>query len=169
MTMRKYALLLPALLSIAGCSHNPYTITFNDNVLYSPNAARSGVLQDPSLQGCLNQMQQSTGVDDLEAITLLACPGAGVLSLAGIDALPNLEQLELSDNAITNLGPLVRLKNLRVLSIRNNAIGNINPLDALPILRFVALDGNNGIPCRQLDSLEQKLGNTLSRPQRCAD
>lgn len=172
MIMRPSISILTAMLLLgSGCSLSPYDITFNDNVVYSPNAsarARGGVLDDPALQGCLNQVLQNPA-QNVETLTLLACPDAGVISLAGIDGLPRLEQLEVSNNAISNLGPLTRLKNLRVLSIRNNAIGNISPLDDLPILRFVALDGNDRIPCRQLDSLQDRLGNTLSRPLACAD
>ena len=173
MIMRPSVPVLTALLLLdSACSLSPYDITFNDNVVYSPNAsangARGGIFEDPALQGCLNQVLQNPS-QEAATLTLLACPDSGVVSLAGIDGLPSLEQLEVSNNAISNLSPLARLKNLRVLSIRNNAIGNISPLDDLPILRFVALDGNDRIPCRQLDTLQDRLGNTLSRPLACAD
>jgi hypothetical protein len=154
------------LLLLAACQ--PYTLVFNDNVVYSPIASiREGPLRDPGLQACLNQALEANGLQDPATVTLLACPGAGVENLAGIEVLTNLEQLELSDNSITNLSPLVNLKKLRVLNLRNNAVGDLRPLDTLPILRFVSLEGNEGIPCRQLDELGEKLGNTLSRPLNC--
>jgi Leucine-rich repeat (LRR) protein len=155
---------------LSGCSINPYTVTLNNNVLYTPNEAlRNAVLQDPGLQACLNQTLARNAQSDPAAVTLLACPGAGVQSLAGIDALVNLEQLELSDNTITNLSPLLPLKKLRVLSLRNNSVGDIRPLDSLPILRFLSLEGNNRIPCPQLDEFQAKLGNTFNRPQTCVN
>ncbi len=148
----------------------PYTITLNNNVVYSPNASlRNAVLQDPGLQACLNQALARNEQTDPATVTLLACPGAGVRNLVGIEALANLEQLELGDNAITNLSPLVPLKKLRVLGLRNNATGDVRPLDTLPILRFLSLEGNDRIPCRQLDSLQEKLGNTFGRPQSCVN
>lgn len=154
-------------LPLSACIH-PYTVTLNDNVLYTPNESlRNAVTQDPGLQACLDRTLERNAQSDLTSVTLLACPGAGVETLAGIEALVNLEQLELSDNAISNVSPLLRLKNLRVLGLRNNRVADVRPLHELPILRFLSLEGNNGIPCRQLDLFTQKLGNTFSRPQSC--
>lgn len=162
--------LLLALGLLGGCKGLPYTVTFNDKVLYTPNAIlREGLLRDAGLQACLNQALESGEQQDPLAVTLLACPGVGVESLAGIEALVALEQLELSDNNITNLSPLLNLKNLRVLNLRNNAVGDIRALENLPILRFVSLEGNDRIPCRQLEALEQRLGDTLNRPLRCVN
>jgi len=160
-------LLLLATFGLAGCGG--YQVVLNDNILYNPTGVPlpPSLVNDANLQGCLNQVFNSSGNDDPESITLLACPSAGIQSLAGIGALPNLEQLELSDNNITDLRPLQNLKNLRVLSVRNNRVNNINTLIALPILRFIALQGNINIPCKQLDELEEKIGNSLSRPTIC--
>jgi internalin A len=166
---RKPVLLIALItLQLSACSG--YRVVLNNNVLYSPNGmpVTPSLLSDANLQGCLNQLFNSSGNDDPESITLLACPSSGVQSLTGIGALPNLEQLELSDNTISDLSPLQNLRNLRVLSIRNNRINNINTLMSLPILRFVALQGNNTISCRQLDDLETKIGNSLNRPANCS-
>lgn len=158
------------LLALSACSHNPYTITFNDNVMYSPNKALlNSIVTDPSLQGCINQVLATMESANAAEIKLLACPDAGIKSLEGINALSALEQLELSDNLIDNLSPLSGMRNLRVLSIRNNAISNIGPLDSLPLLRFISLTGNNRISCRQLEALVSRLGNTLSRPATCIE
>jgi len=159
--------LLVLLAVLGGCNH---TISFNNNVLYTPNPARNtGVLGDPALQGCLNQVLQARGTEDLGTITLLACPEAGIRTLAGIEALTALEQLEVSGNLISDLSPLTRLRNLRVLAVRNNAVGELRPLDSMPLLRFVSLQGNDRIPCPQLDALQQRLGNTLGRPVGCVN
>lgn len=155
--------------TLGGCLH-PYTVRLNDNVLFSPSEAiRNAVTQDPALQACLDQTLERMEKTDPATITLLACPGAGVETLAGIEALENLEQLELSDNAIVNLSPLLRLRNLRVLGLRNNRVGDIRPLADLPLLRFLALEGNDRIPCRQLDAFAARLGNTFGRPQSCVN
>jgi Leucine-rich repeat (LRR) protein len=161
------ALMLGLCLPLGACIH-PYTVKLNDNVLFTPSEAlRNAVTEDPGLQACLDQAMKRNEQTDPAAITLLACPGAGVETLAGIEALEKLEQLELSDNAIANLSPLLQLKNLRVLGLRNNRVGDIRPLADLPILRFLSLEGNDRIPCRQLDAFASKLGNTFGRPQSC--
>ena len=156
------------LMLITSCSR--YQVVLNNNVLYTPTSQPSpSLLSDPNLQGCLNQQVAIAGSDDPDSIKLLACPASGVDSLDGIRELANLEQLELSDNNISDLSPLLELRNLRVLSLRNNRITNINTLMSLPILRFVALQGNDSISCRQLDNLEEKIGNSLNKPVSCND
>lgn len=159
-----------ASLLLASCSSS-YRVLLNNNEVYNPYGTTTtpSLLNDPNLQGCLNQAYISTGSNNPEDITLLACPSAGVQSLAGIRGLPNLEQIELSDNAVSDLSPLLGLRNLRVLSIRNNRISNVNALMSLPIIRFVALQGNNEISCRQLDQLQEKIGNSLNRPESCSN
>ena len=153
--------------AISACSR--YQFLFNDNVVYTPSGVppAPGLLNDANFQGCLNQYFANADSQDPAAVKLLACPSAGIQSLAGISGLPNLEQLELSDNQINDLSPLLSLRNLRLLSIRNNRITNINALMSLPILRFVSLQGNNEINCSQLNDLEKKIGNSLNKPQSC--
>ena len=156
------------LMMITSCSR--YKVVLNNNVLYTPTSQPPpSLLSDPNLQGCLNQQFAIVGRNDPDSIKLLACPASGVDSLDGIRELSNLEQLELSDNNISDLSPLLELRNLRVLSVRNNRITNINTLMSLSILRFVALQGNDSISCRQLDNLEEKIGNSLNRPVSCND
>jgi hypothetical protein len=165
MSLRTATIPLFLLLAISACNH---TISFNDNVIYSPNSrSDQGPLRDPGLQACLNQVLAANPEQNVTSVTLIACPDAGIRTLAGIEALTSLEQLEVSDNQISDLSPLASLINLRVLGIRSNALGDIRTLQALSILRFVSLQGNNGIPCRQLDDLQQRLGNTLNRPTTC--
>ena len=154
---------------LISCSTN-YRLVLNDNVLYTPTGrAPPSLLSDSSLQGCLNLQFASAGHESPESITLLACPSSSVQSLAGISELSNLEQLELSDNSIIDLSPLSSLRNLRILSIRNNRITDINALLPLPILRFVALQGIYRLPCRQLEVLGDKIGNSLNRPTSCVN
>jgi Leucine-rich repeat (LRR) protein len=162
---------LAAAATVAGC-HGPYTYTFNDNVIFAPGkntAANTSVLQDAALQACLNQYLEASGQTALAQVKLLACPGSGVETLVGIDALSGLEQLELSDNRISDLRPLVPLRNLRVLGLRNNPLTTVTPLLVLPILRFVSLTGDDQLRCNDVAALRNKLGNTLTGPLQCAE
>lgn len=157
------------LLLLTAC-HGPYTVRLNDQVVYTPNPDAIGILEDPNFQGCLNLVLggDGDGAGEPEQLSSLACPAAGITSLRGIDALGKLQQLDLSGNAITDLGPLANLKELRILSLRDNDLRSITALNSLPLLRFVSLLGNPAIPCRQLDELESRLGNTLERPATCS-
>jgi hypothetical protein len=162
--------LITALFLPLGACVMPYTVRLNDNVVYAPNGAqRDTLVQDPGLQACLDLAMERNEQTDPASVTLLACAGAGIQTLAGIEALVGLEQLELSDNQISNLSPLLPLRNLRVLGLRNNRIGDIRPLGNLPILRFLSLEGNDRVPCRQLDLVAMRLGNTFGRPQSCVE
>jgi Leucine-rich repeat (LRR) protein len=166
---RATTLALALCLPLCACLQ-PYTVKLNDKVLFTPSESlRNAVTQDPGLQACLDQALERNSETDPAALTLLACAGAGVQTLAGIEALESLEQLELGDNAIENLSPLLQLGNLRVLGLRNNRVGDIRPLEELPLLRFLSLEGNDRIPCRQLDAFAARLGNTFGRPQSCVD
>lgn len=152
---------------LAACG-GPYTVTLNQAVVYTPNRSATGVLEDANFQGCLNQVLSNTEERDLARVTTLACPSAGISSLNGIEALENLEQLDLSGNSVSDLSPLSSLRNLRVLSLRDNEVRSVSNLQSLPLLRFISLEGNEAIPCRQLDSLQEKAGTLLTRPQSCA-
>lgn len=156
---------------LTGC-HGGYTYTFNDNVVFSPNADRAAVtrtLRDAALQGCLNQYLALNEQMTPDQVKLLACPGSGVETLAGIGALTSLEQLEISDNKVADLRPLAQLRNLRVVGLRNNPVTTVSPLLELPLLRFVSLLGNDQLRCNDIALLRDKLGNTLAAPLQCAE
>lgn len=166
--LRVFPLITVCTLLLSACGSS-YNVLFNDRVVYTPNPLpeRGTLVDDPNLQGCINQILLSSETSTPESITLLACPNADIQTLRGIERLENLEQLDLSDNRISDLAPLSNLQNLRLVSMRNNNIRNINPLMGLPILRFVSLTGNDNIPCRQLNNMESKIGNSLTRPLAC--
>ena len=160
-------LLLPLIL-LSSCSFNPYAISVNDNVLYSPSGnIIEEVVEDPGLQGCINIYLNNNPDANLETISQLTCTDAGITSLIGLNNVPNLSLLDVSNNRIIDLSPVIYLEALRVLRIANNPIRNINALSNLNLLNFIDLSGNTLIPCRQLDQLESKLRNSLRRPLSC--
>ncbi len=150
------------------CSFNPYAISVNDNVLYSPTGnIIEEVVRDPGLQGCINAYLNNNLEESLETISQLSCNDAGITSLIGLNNLPNLSLLDVSNNRITDLSPVIYLDDLRVLRITDNSIRDISTLFNLSLLNFIDLSGNNLISCRQLDQLEARLGNSLRRPLSC--
>lgn len=155
-------------LLLSACSFNPYAISVNDNVLYSPSGIIvEEIVDDPGLQGCINAYLNDNPDASLETISQLSCTDSGISSLIGLNNIPNLNLLDVSNNRITDLSPVIYLTNLRVLRIANNSIRNINTLSNLSLLNFIDLSGNDLISCRQLDQLESRLRSSLRRPLSC--
>ena len=100
-------------------------------------------------------------------LTVLSCAGSDIGNLQNIGQLRRLRFLDLGNNAISNITPLEDLPSLSGLNLSNNAITDIGPLFNMPALTTVNLTGNSGIPCAQLDRLQQRLGNNLTRPATC--
>ena len=143
MMIKKSGIVLFTALFLTACHLSPYSISVNDNIVFSPQGQLPEEdFSDPGLQACIT-------------------------TLAGLEQLGNLSLLDLSNNNISDLGPLRELERLRVLRVSNNQIRNIGVLDDLSLLNFIDLSGNASITCRQLDRLEDRLGNTLRRPLSC--
>jgi Leucine-rich repeat (LRR) protein len=105
--------------------------------------------------------------------------------------LPTLELLVLTSNQITDISPLNTLVNLTYLDFPRNGVQDVAPLSALVKLRHfnalenaittgvatlvtlveaatINLDGNNLIPCADLNALEAALGaGVVTRPVAC--
>ncbi len=155
-----YSLL--SLLLLCACNINPYAISVNNNVLYSPSGdIPEEVVEDPGLQGCINNYLNDNPDASLQTISQLSCTDASISSLIGLNNILNISLLDLSNNSIVDISPLIYLENLRVLRIANNSIRNISTLSNLNLLNFLDLSGNEQIPCRQLDQLETRLGKFL--------
>ncbi len=166
--LKKLIFLLYTTLLLDACSLNPYEISLNDNILYSPTGNNiEEVVEDPGLQGCINTYLNNNPPANLEAISQLSCTDAGITSLIGLNNVPNISLLDLSNNRIADLSPLIYLRNLRILRISHNSIRNISSLYNHRMLNFIDLSGNDLIPCRQLEQLESRLGDSLRRPLSC--
>lgn len=74
-------------------------------------------------------------------LTTLDASHRGIVHLAGIEYLYNLQTLDLSFNQVTDLAPLAGLP-LKYLDLQANRVTDLSPLARLPQLTAVALDGN---------------------------
>jgi len=166
--IKKLTYSLFTLLILTACSINPYAISVNNNVLYSPSGKIiDKVIEDPGLQACINNYLNENPDVMLENISQLSCTDAEISSLIGLNNMPNLSLLDVSNNKIVDLSPVMFLENLRVLRIANNSIRNVSTLSELSLLNFIDLSGNDQIPCRQLELLEARLGSSLRKPLNC--
>ena len=160
-------LFICATLAISACSSN-YTVAVNNQAVFDPTGRLfNGSLADPDLQGCVNIAMQQQSIQNAELLRVLSCSSSLVEDLTNIDQLTQLRFLDVSNNTIRDLSPLQRLRSLGGLNLANNAITDISPLLNMSNLATVNLSGNNGISCQQLQTLGQRLGSNLTRPERC--
>lgn len=161
------AVLLGALLT--GCSQT-VTVSVNSQPVYDPQGRLlGGEAIDASLQGCINLALQQQDLELPAELTVLSCANGEIRSLENIGQLQALRFLDLANNRIRNITPLEDLPVLGGLNLVNNNISDIGPLFNMPNLASVNLRGNDTIPCQQLRSLRNRLGDNLSAPESCRE
>ena len=153
--------------AISGCNRQ-YMVTVNNQSVYDPRVP-AGLLQlsDPDLQGCVNLALVQQNISNPSELGVLSCSNANVTDLRGIEQFRNLRFLDLAANNISDLQPLASLSQLSGLSIPFNPLTDISPLLEMDNLTAVILTGNDQLSCSQLDRLEQRLGQNLTRPEAC--
>ncbi|EAE7960959.1 hypothetical protein BKQ25_15310, partial [Listeria monocytogenes] len=80
---------------------------------------------------------------ELDSITTLKATNKGIVTLNGLENLPNLSTLDLYLNQISDVSPLGTLSNLSTLNLTSNRITDISPLGNLTSLKILYLDNNN--------------------------
>lgn len=154
------------ILTLSACSQQ-FAVSINDQTVFDP---RPGAAQyrfaDAGLQACVNFALQQPGAT-FETLAVLSCPGWEIEDIEGIGALTTLQFLDVSNNSISSLAPLSALPRLSGLSAADNQITDIAPLFSLNSLASAVLTGNDGILCRQLDTLQERLQRNLGRPAEC--
>ncbi|WP_156412703.1 hypothetical protein [Pseudohongiella spirulinae] len=155
------------LLTLNSCARQ-FSVSVNQNVLYDPRPA-SGLIRvaDPGLQSCINVTVRQREISDITDITVLACPQLEISSLAGLEAVASLRFIDLAGNELETLDGLRRLERLTSVNAPNNLLKDISGILALNSLTSAVLTDNPDIPCDQLESLQQKLGQNLIRSPQC--
>jgi Leucine-rich repeat (LRR) protein len=167
--IKTYLTFLIMLLVLTTCARK-YSVSVNQNTVYDPRGRMTEVrFPDPGLQACVNMRLQQQQLDSVEEITILTCPGLEIRSLEGIQAVSNLEFLDVTDNRLAYLTGLRTLNNLRSVTASGNPLIDISALFALPALNAATFNNANSIPCAHLDRLAQKPGLNLVRPLQCAE
>ncbi len=165
---KTYFTLLIMMLLLTTCARK-YSVSVNQNTVYDPRGRITDVrFPDPGLQACVNMRIQQQQLESVEKITVLTCPSLEIRSLDGLQAVTNLEFLDVTDNRLTYLTDLRTLNNLRSVTASGNPLIDISALFGLPALNAAVFNNTSNIPCAHLDRLEQKLGENLIRPLQCA-
>lgn len=115
----------------------------------SDDAPYKGKFADKGLQACVADTLRKEGLTDPGEITELLCQDEDVQSLAGLDALQNLEELYLQDNTLTSLQGMGELPRLRIISVAGNR--QLKSLQGLEGAR--ALEEFQANKCSQLSDI----------------
>lgn len=132
---------LLAVFTLAACSEN--SNKSNTSASEIPNQAEQlagssdyAFISDPALRSCL----EASGMT-VEQVHTVVCSGKGVQTLAGVEQLTKLKNLNLSHNNIADLQPLSSVS-LEVFYATNNKISNIQALETMVTLRELSLSSN---------------------------
>lgn len=80
---------------------------------------------------------------ELQSITSLVATNQNITSLAGIEHLTALENINVNYNKLTTINPLFNVPTLKSISANNNQItGTLSLVNTLPELRTLDLNGN---------------------------
>ncbi len=159
--------LLFAVLALAACSQR-FAVSINERPVFDPRPGASAYrFADSGLQACVNFALQQPGAR-FDALTILACPDWEIENIEGIGAITTLQYLDVSNNRLTSLAPLSALPRLSGVNASVNQLTDIAPLLSMRSLTTAVLTGNDGILCRQLDALQQRLQGNLTRPASCS-
>ncbi|WP_454193321.1 leucine-rich repeat domain-containing protein [Paenibacillus sp. Marseille-Q7038] len=97
-------------------------------------AAEQGLVKDPYLDNglkmILNKAQdEELTVSDLEKLTVIDLPSAGIRSLSGLEHAAHLTHLRIPYNQVEDLSPLQEITTLREVDVTNNYVSSIEPLE----------------------------------------
>tara|TARA_R110001606_G_scaffold282045_2_gene430667 strand:- start:45 stop:560 length:516 start_codon:yes stop_codon:yes gene_type:complete len=168
LTLSRSTTLLLLLLTSTACSQR-FAVSVNNQTLIDPRPNGTAYrFADPGLQACVNFALQQPNAE-IETITVLSCSGWEIENIEGIQTLRALQFVDISNNRINSLAPLSQLRRLSSISATDNRIRDIEPLIAMDTLTSALLTGNSNIPCDQLTSLGERLGDNLRRPNNCRE
>ncbi|MBI3992242.1 MAG: hypothetical protein HY342_03135 [Candidatus Lambdaproteobacteria bacterium] len=114
----------------------------------------AGGVADAALRQCLLDHRRAQG----DTLRELACPGRGIVSLQGLEAVTSLLRADFSGNAIDDVAPLSALGRLQALSLDGNAVRDATPLLGLGRLHRLSLVRN------PLDAATRAALGTASAP-----
>lgn len=163
-------LLILILCTGLGSCARKFSVSVNEQVLYDPRGTRDVVtVASAGLQSCINLLVRQREFSNTTQIQVMACPSLEIDSLNGIGALSNLRFLDLAGNLLVHLDELRHLTRLSSVNAPYNQLQDISGILNIASLTSAVLTGNNAIPCAQLNTLEQRLGPNLIRPDQCVE
>ena len=113
--------------------------------------------EDDNLNAGIKRTLRNLNTNSYEAIKHLDLSFRDIENLKGIEALTNLESLNISNNRISDLSPLESLEKLEILDLQNNLVEDLKPISGLENLQVLLIRNN---PIASLNNV-QNLYNQL--------
>ena len=136
-------------LTLGGCSR--YSVSINENVVYTPPGLLAGyVIDDNAFASCIRAIITEQTLTKTEQLTRLICPAGSIESLKGIEQFSNLEYVGLADNQVSSIHELKALKALQQVNMSNNRVIDFSPLRSLAGLQWLDARGNIDANCQTL-------------------
>ena len=116
-----------------------------------------------------NAFSDATPFAQFTTLEHLNLQGNQLTDISPLAALTNLTELYIHENQVTNVSSLAALIGLEYLTVRDNLVTTgVASLVTLVAARTINLEGNDQIPCCDLDALEAALGpGIVTRPANC--
>ena len=130
------------------------TITVTDRVGLGTNftirvdalAPEKVMFIDRNLDKAVRDVVAPQGADltsvDLQNLTFLYAPAAGISNLSGLEWATNLTYLDLRGNNLSDISPIGNLTNLLFLRFHGDNAVDVSPLTGLSALKFLDISGN---------------------------
>ena len=147
-----------------GSEEEPKDKTVKSPVVEDKNLV--GLFADNNLQSCVETLADSNQwVSSAQVTGTLDCSNKNIESLAGLEYLINLTELNLSNNRIVDVIQISKLPKLKVVRLQNNAIGsrgkgNVDKLITLSDANDINIAGNLSVSCTELDTLAKKFNGS---------
>ncbi len=113
------------------------------------------VFPDAALESCIRDAAQMQAISLPEEFTSLDCSTSAlkIRNIDGLDALTNLNSLDLSGSEILDLSALGSLGALTSLSLRDSTVADLGALAMLPVLATLDVTGSGAVGCDALAGL----------------
>jgi len=171
--MKQTALMIffSILLSTAISSCKTYSISVNNNLVYTPPPLfKDFAIEDTHLRECVEQTIIDNHITNAFELTQLNCSHAGIRSLSGLETFSSIATLNLADNNIQSIAALTNMSQLRILILRENELTSAEPTLHLLQLQELDIAANDKLACndiKQLQANSDKVNFKITLPEQC--
>lgn len=134
-------------------------------------------VSDPALRQCIEAAAMdranidpgNTGaINNVSQLPMLSCPRRHIHSIDGIDALTQLNYLDLSDNPVADIRPLLALSQLQILELERNPMLDPTPLQSMRGLQSVLLPNLPKMACADVQALVEHIKRNNAASIQCS-